>query len=94
MITASVTELQTELTTFLEGVRHGATVLVTDHRRPFAIIQQVSAAQMPPELFEPSAQGMIRPPKTTLDIGAFLRLPKAHGEGSLTASVLEDRETR
>lgn len=95
MLTASVAELKNSLSAFLESVKNGTPVIVTDHRRPVAIIDRIAADRLPREFLELGARGIVRPAKGALDTAAFLARPSvATGGPTLSAAVMEDRDER
>jgi len=94
MKTASVTELKNGLSSFLEKVQRGHSVLVTEHSRPVAILEKVSTDRLPPNLRDLAAQGLIALPGKDLDLKAFFSMLKAKGKNSLIEALSEDREGR
>jgi len=91
---ASVTELKNGLSGYLEKVQRGHSVLVTDHQRPVAILERITADRLPPDLAELTAKGLVSLPGPGLDLKQWFKMPKARGSGSLAAAVIDDREGR
>lgn len=94
MITASVTELKNQLSAHLKNVASGQSVLVTDHRKPIAILQALENRFPDEQLAALVAAGIVTPPQKSLVVSTFLKLPKGKPTMALTSAVLEDRDGR
>jgi len=94
MKVASVSELKNGLSGFLQMVRQGQSVLVTDHSKPVAVIEQVRDSEIPQDLAGLLMRGGLQIPKKKLDISAFLKRSKASCTDSLLGAVSEDRDAR
>ncbi|MCX6936099.1 MAG: type II toxin-antitoxin system prevent-host-death family antitoxin [Verrucomicrobia bacterium] len=90
MIQASVSKIKNSLSGYLEKVKAGQSVLITDHRKVVAVLEPVESAGWPEEIRNALQQGEGKAPRSRLDVAAFKRLPPAHGP-SLSAAVLEER---
>lgn len=94
MKVASVSQLKNSLSAHLQAVQRGDPCLVTDRRKPVAVIHPVSADAVPADLQDLVAAGQVSTSGRVLDVKAFLRRPKARCAGGLTAVVLREREGR
>lgn len=93
----SISRLKDQLSAYLQMVRDGQTVIVTDRNKPVAqlspIIRQESENDRVARLV---AQGIVRPPRRPpLDMKEFLaRRPVIRNAGVLAALLEERREGR
>jgi prevent-host-death family protein len=85
-------ELKTRLGTYLQRVREGRTLVVTDRGEPIAELRPLSGdAAVPSVLLRLSAKGTITLP-TRASLAPF-RAIRHHGK-PLSDAVVEDREDR
>ena len=91
MIQASVSTIKNSLSHYLEKVKAGQSVQITDHRKVVAVLEPVDSAKWPEEIRRALDLGQAKTPRLQLDVAAFERLPKAHGP-SLSAAILEERQ--
>jgi prevent-host-death family protein len=89
-----VTDLRNNLSAHLKNVEAGESVLVTDHRKPVAILQGLGDRFPMEQLAALAAAGIITPPQKPLSVGQFLKLPKGESSRSLTSAICEDRDGR
>jgi prevent-host-death family protein len=94
MKTASISHLKNHLSASLKQVVAGESLLVTDRNRPVAMLTPLSEFSMVERLAGRVAEGIVRPPKLKLDVEAFLQLPKATCEKSLSQAIIEERQER
>lgn len=94
MRTASVTDLKNNLSAKLREVAAGESLVVTDRRKPVAVLQSLSGTLGDSRLAGLIAAGLVRPAKTRLDVKAFLRLKRAACELPLSQAIEADREGR
>ncbi|MFZ4778470.1 MAG: type II toxin-antitoxin system Phd/YefM family antitoxin [Terrimicrobiaceae bacterium] len=94
MKTASISELKDGLSSYLESVRMGHSVLVTDRRRPIALLHRVDEKSLSKAGWNLVRQSLAHPPVRRLVVKDFLALPKAVGSAPLSPAILEDREER
>ena len=94
MKSASVTELKNQLSAYLKIVTAGEPVLVTDRRKPIALLQPLSGDSWNERMAALVMEGVISPPQRVLSAREFLRAPRAKSENPLTSAVIEDRDGR
>ena len=95
MKTASVSELKDRLSAHLEVVKAGEPVLVTDRRRPVAVLQPVAPGGIEAaDLQGLLVAGAVTLPERSLDVRAFLKHPQAVATGGLGKALDEEREGR
>jgi prevent-host-death family protein len=98
METVSISRLKDQLSAYLQKVRRGQTVVVTDRNKPVAQLTPVVAKESDDErLARLIAQGVVTPPKQSppLSIEEIRkRRPQAPGAGVLEALLQERREGR
>jgi len=94
MKVASVSELKDGLSAYLENVRMGHVVLVTDRRRPVAVLQKVEQADLSKAAWGLVEQSLARPPARPLAVKNFLSLPKAPEGVALSQAIVDEREDR
>ncbi len=90
----SVTVLKNELSAKLKHVRAGDSLLITDRRKPFALISPLPDDLSAERMASMVAEGLVSPPRRPLDVGAFLKRPLGKSTRTLTAAVHQDREER
>jgi len=93
MKTASVSDLKNNLSARLKQVIAGEPLVITDHRKPVAIVYPLEQELMDDRVRSLVAEGLVTPPRQSgkLDVKAFLALPKAECNTRLTEAVLEER---
>jgi prevent-host-death family protein len=95
MKVASITELKNDLSVYLKGVTVGGEpVLVTDRRKPVAILQPISKGWWDERMVGLVAGGIVAPSEKALHVGEFLKTPRGKSKKSLTRAVIEDRDGR
>jgi antitoxin (DNA-binding transcriptional repressor) of toxin-antitoxin stability system len=94
MKTASVTELKNGLSGYLDKVQRGHAVVVTEHNRPVAILEKVSAHRLSADLAGQAARGLVTLPRQELNLRRFLARRKARSSAPVASAVHEDREGR
>jgi len=96
MRTASISDLKARLSAYLDAVREGEEVLVTDRGRPIARLAPVRGAQQDVSRRDLLIRaGRLRPPSGRLPKDFYPRVLPADREGrSLTALLEERREGR
>lgn len=92
MKVASISELKDRLSSHLEGVRGGDPLLVTERKRPVALLQAVDFDDLPEGMQGLLADGVAMPGKRRLSAGEFLALSKARIAPGLTSAVIEERD--
>lgn len=96
MKSVSVSEAKRGLTALLDEVRRGETVLITHHGKPVARLEPYQTLGLADD--EAAAalvrRGVVRPPRTRLDVEKFLARPLPRiGEGlSASEIVVEERD--
>ena len=90
MVKASVSTIKNSLSSYLEKVKAGQSVMITDHKKPVAILEPVEASSWPEEIRHCLAQGEAKVPRSRLDLAAFRKMPSGQGP-SLTEAILEER---
>lgn len=90
MTRASVSTIKNSLSSYLEKVKAGQSVMITDHNKPVAILEPVDSSGWPEEIRLCLAQGEAKAPRAKLDLAAFRRMPAGQGP-SLTEAILEER---
>lgn len=76
MRTAAITRLRADLTGYLETVKAGEEVVVTDHGRPIALIVPIDPSILADERqSELLAKGLIRPARGKLSPAFFAGVP-------------------
>lgn len=93
MKTASISSLKNSLSAKLKGVIAGEPLLVTDHRKPVAVLQPLSGDFASEQMAGLVARGLVTPAAEVLDVDALLALPKAKGT-ELTSAIIEARDAR
>jgi prevent-host-death family protein len=92
MTTVSISELKARLSAFLDIVREGDEVLVTDRGRPIARLMPVQQAEQEESRRELLLRsGRLRGPTTTLPSDFFARARPADANGHSLAALLDER---
>ena len=94
MQTASISEAKAKLSALVDRVRAGATVTITDRGVPVAQLVPLNGSSEVDgnaRLERLEREGAIRRPGHTLDVAAFLAMPKAHSGESVLEALLEER---
>jgi prevent-host-death family protein len=93
MRTASVSDLKNNLSARLKQVIAGEPLIITDHRKPVAVVYPLEQELMDEHVRSLIAEGLVIPPRRRekLDAKAFLALPKAECKAGLTEAILEER---
>lgn len=94
MNTASVSDLKNNLSARLKSVIAGEPLVITDHRKPVAVVYPLDQEMMDDHVRSLVARGLVYPPRRKLDLRAFRSLPLGRCDASLTEAVLEEREGR
>jgi prevent-host-death family protein len=94
MKTASVSDLKNNLSARLREVIAGEPLIITDHRKPVAVVYPLEQDLMDEHVKSLVAEGLVIPPKKRgkLDVKAFLALPRGECNARLTEAILEERE--
>ena len=97
MRTASVSETKAKLSALLDLVKAGEEVTITDRGRPVArLVPATGGSKSDDEaarLQRLERAGLIRRPKETLDVEAFLAEPKIDLGGGVVEQLIEDRRS-
>jgi prevent-host-death family protein len=90
---ASVSDLKNNLSARLKQVIAGEPLVITDHRKPVAVVYPLEQDLMNEHVRSLVAEGLVVPPRKRdkLDAKAFLTLPKAECNARLTEAILEER---
>jgi antitoxin (DNA-binding transcriptional repressor) of toxin-antitoxin stability system len=89
-----VSDLKNNLSARLRTVAAGQPLLVTDHRKPVAVLYPFVGASGDGELSSLVAEGLVSPPRHQPDSEALLALPKGRGAASLAEAIVEERDAR
>ncbi len=92
MKVASISELKDHLSAHLEGVRGGDPLLVTERKRPVALLRAVVFDDLPEEMQGLLADGVVMPGIKKMSAEEFLAQPKARFAPGLTSAVIEERD--
>jgi len=90
MLKASISTVKNELSSYLEKVKAGHRVLITDHRKVVALLEPVESASWPEEIRNRIGSGEAKHPHAKLDVAKFKRMAPGRGP-SLTEAILEER---
>jgi len=93
MKSASISSLKNSLSAKLKEVIAGDPLLVTDHRKPVAVLQPLSGDLTSERMAGLMTQGLVSPPRRPLAVDEFLALPRAKG-ADLVSAILEERDAR
>lgn len=92
MTTVSISELKARLSAFIDIVRDGDDVLVTDRGRPIARLIPVRPTEHEDGRREMLLRsGRLRGPTTTLPKDFFARVRPADAQGHSVTAILDDR---
>jgi prevent-host-death family protein len=92
--TTSVSELKARLSAFLDIVRQGDEVLVTDRGRPVARLAPVTGPRLEEGRREMLLRtGRLRPPRAALPKNFWTRARPADPKGHALAALLAERES-
>ncbi len=92
MQTANIATAKNQLSRLIEQVKRGETIVITERNRPVARLQPLEAGDTSLEALH--ASGLLSPPKSALDVPAFLASPRpaVAAAGSLRDAILRERE--
>jgi prevent-host-death family protein len=93
MTTASISEAKAKLSALLNRVKAGEEVTITDRGQPIARIVPIPVTEVDwdERLERLERQGVVRRPRTKLDVEAFLARPLAKSRESVLEALLEER---
>jgi antitoxin (DNA-binding transcriptional repressor) of toxin-antitoxin stability system len=94
MKTTSVTRLKNHLSAHLKEVLAGETVLITDRRKPIALIRPLDHGLAGDKLAGMYERGLLAPPARPLDVAAFLGSMRGKSAEPLSSAIIEEREGR
>jgi prevent-host-death family protein len=94
MKTVSVTDLKNSLSARMKLVMAGESLLVTDHRKPVAVLSPLAEGMEDERMAALVAAGLVSPPRRRLDVKALLKRPRGRTARSLSEAVMDDREGR
>lgn len=94
MKSTSISHLKNHLSAHLKEVMAGEPVMITDRRKPIAILRPWEAEETDAELAGLIHQGIVHPPAQKLNVKAFLKAPRVSASRSLSEAILEEREAR
>lgn len=94
MKTTSVTRLKNTLSAQLKEVVAGKTVLITERRKPIALLQPLHCGAAGATLDGLFERGILAPPSKTLDLKAFFKTAPGHCTASLSGAIMDEREGR
>lgn len=78
----------------MKRIRAGESLLVTDRRKPVAVLSPLTE-NFPEEWLDALvADEVVKPPQRALNVKRFLAIPRAACGQSLTEAVAEDRDGR
>jgi len=90
MLIASVSSVKNGLSSYLEKVKKGQSVLITDHHKAVAVLEPVQSIHWPEEIRSRIGTGEVKVPRRVLNLAKFKQLPAGVG-ASLTEAILEER---
>jgi prevent-host-death family protein len=92
MQTANIATAKNQFSRLLEQVKQGESILITERNRPIARLEPLLAHAAALESLH--ADGVLTPPKSRLDLAAFLAMPAPglSADCSLSRAVLAERE--
>ena len=88
---ASISELKNQLSSYLQQVRAGETVLILDRNEPIARIERVADEDRDERLARLSRAGVVTPPTQPVPLD-LLRGPAPAARVSVLTALLEERE--
>jgi prevent-host-death family protein len=92
---ATISYTRNHLSSILDRVRAGETILITDRQRPVARLEPVSGTGAGnPKSASLVRRGLIRPARRRLSVKALraLPLPESSGKGDILSAFLAGRE--
>jgi prevent-host-death family protein len=93
MISTSVSDLKARLSAFLDLVRDGEEVVVTDRGRPIARLSGIGAQALVDERTAAQVRsGRLRPPQGALSRGFLARTRPRDETGASLAALLDERD--
>ena len=92
MKTASVSDLKNNLSARLKQVIAGEPLVITDHRKPVAVVYPLEQDLMDEHVRSLVAEGLVIPPRRKPEARAVLNLPLPASNARLTEAILEERE--
>lgn len=89
---ASITEVKNNLSAMIDGVKHGAPLLIMDRGRPVARLEAVRGAAVEDEgrLARLVRDGVVRPGRGTLPKAVLATKPPRARKGATAVGVLLD----
>ncbi len=91
MKTVSVSDLKNNLSARLKSVIAGEPLIITDHRKPIAVVYPLAQDLMDEHVRSLVADGLVTPPKCKPNARAVLDLPLPKSNARLTEAILEER---
>ena len=93
MQTASVSVLKARLSEYLDKVKNGAEVFITDHGRPVARLVPLAKGKKgaDPDIAELVRAGIVKPGKGKLPPSLLRRSPAKDPKGLVLKALLEER---
>ena len=91
MKTSSVSDLKNNLSARLKQVIAGEPLIITDHRKPVAVVYPLEQELMDEHVRSLVAEGLVVPPKRKPNARAVLDLPLPKSNARLTEAILEER---
>jgi len=90
MISASVSTIKNSLSRYLEKVKAGQRVMITDHCKAVAVLEPVDSSHWPETVREAIQKGEAKASRRILNLAKFKELPAGMG-ASLSEAILEER---
>lgn len=92
MQTANIATAKNQFSRLIEQVKQGESILITERNRPVARLEPLLSHDT--ELEALHALGLLSPPKSRLDVAAFLSMPKPSlaAGASLSQAIISERE--
>lgn len=93
MNSVGIAELKAQLSEYLARVKAGEELLITERGRPIARIQPLRHADdWDAQTLDQARRGILRLPAKSLDVAAFLALPRAvDADGAVLRELLAER---
>jgi prevent-host-death family protein len=88
---ASISELKNQLSSYLQQVRAGETVLILDRNQPIARIERIADEDRDEQLARLHRAGILTPPTQAVPMD-LLRSPSPGAGANVLAALLEERE--
>lgn len=92
MKVTSISHLKDHLSAHMERVRSGDSVLVTDRKRPVALLSPIRPADLSLDMQQLLTDGTVLPGSGKMSVDAFLALPKARIGKGITSATIEERD--